>query len=131
MVESQLEYKVVDGRTYWFAPLSRNVKATPKRVDLVQLYDESIMSYSESRYVLQAALPTDESTREPVPFTHPVLLDGQVIGHWKRDSKRDSVIVETTLYRTLDRAEARALDAAVERYGRFMGVPATPSSAPG
>ncbi len=29
------------------------------------------------------------------------------------------------LYRALDGIEAQALDAAVERYGRFLGVPAT------
>jgi hypothetical protein len=37
---------------------------------------------------------------------------------------RKSVVVETFLYRALDRSEARALDAAAERFGRFLGVPA-------
>jgi hypothetical protein len=39
-------------------------------------------------------------------------------------SKKNAVVVETSFYRPLDRVEAQALDAAVERYGRFLGVPA-------
>jgi hypothetical protein len=61
---------------------------------------------------------------ERVMFTHAILLDGQLIGHWRPVSKKSAVVVEASFYRTLDRVEAQALEAAVERYGRFLGVPA-------
>ncbi|MDQ5875189.1 MAG: winged helix DNA-binding domain-containing protein, partial [Actinomycetota bacterium] len=74
--------------------------------------------------MLQAPLATVAIPRDVVVFTHAVLLDGQLIGHWRHVRKRNSVVVETSFYKPLDRLEAQALDAAVERYGRFMGVPA-------
>jgi winged helix DNA-binding protein len=57
-------------------------------------------------------------------FTHAVLLDGRLIGHWKPMRTKDSVTDVTAHYRRLSREESRALDAAVDRYGRFVGVPA-------
>lgn len=122
MVKSQLEHEVVDGRTYWFASPSPGAKAASKVIDLVQGYDECIMSYGESKDVLSAPRPATPGER--VMFTHAILLDGQLIGHWRPVSNKSTVVVETSFYRPLDRVEAQALDAAVERYSRFLGVPA-------
>lgn len=62
---------------------------------------------------------------EVVAFTHAVLLDGRLIGHWRPQRKSKWVIVETSLNGPLARQEAQALGHAAERYGRFLGVPAT------
>jgi hypothetical protein len=123
-VRSKLEHEVVDGRTYWFAASSPGAKAALKVIDLVQGYDECIVSYSESKDVLFGLLAVDAIPDGSVAFTHAVLLNGQLIGHWRPVHERHSVVVKTFLHRPLDRLEARALDAAVERYGRFMGFPA-------
>ncbi len=119
MVQSQLEHEVVDGRTYWFAASPERAAPTSPVVDLVQGYDECIMSYSESKDVLrESAAPGDRTA----PFNHAVLLDGHVIGHWRHAPKTRSVTIETSLYRDLNRRETRALDDAIERYGTFLGV---------
>ena len=123
MVRSRLEHEVVDGRTYWFVDSPPGGKAGSKVIDLVQGYDECIMSYSESKDVLSAPM-APAIPDEKVLFTHAILLDGQLTGHWRHLSKKE-VVVETSLYRPLDRVEAQGLDAAVERFGRFLGVPAT------
>ncbi len=120
MVSSQLEYEVVDDRDYWFAPTSRPTRRTTKVVDLVQGLDECIISYSHSRDALRPVPPTPG---EPTVFAHAILLGGRLIGHWRRDFDKKTVVVEASLYRPLDRSEAGALDAAVERYGSFEGAP--------
>jgi len=117
LAAKELESHVVDGRTYWFGPASRAERDSSKpMVDLVQGYDEIIMSYSESR---------DESFRlGDAPFFNAVLLDGRLVGHWKPTTTRNSVLVETVLNRTLNRAEQNALDAAIDAYGKFVGLTA-------
>jgi hypothetical protein len=124
MVKSDLEHDDIDGRTYWFGSSSPSGKPQQRpRVDLVQGYDEIIMSYSESKDVV-APLKSDLVVRDRRIFLHAILLDGRVIGHWRHDRPKDSVDIEWVLHRSLETAEARALDAAVDRYARFRGVPA-------
>jgi len=118
LVANELESQAVDGRTYWFGPASGAARTPAKLVvDLVQGYDEIIMSYSESR---------DVSFRlGGAPFFNAVLVEGRLIGHWKPRASRNSVLIETVLHRALSREEATALDDAVDRYGKFLGGPVT------
>ena len=122
LIDSELEREVIDGRTYWFATPSNNVKKTTKVVDLVQGYDECIMSYSESRDLL-AGIKELADTRNVQPFLHAILLDGRLIGHWRRVLERGSVAIETSFYRTPGRGEMSAFDNAVENYIRFVARP--------
>jgi len=124
MLQSRLEQEVVDGRTYWFAPSTGGTKRATKTMDLIQGLDECIMSYSESKDVLFTALAKGAVPLGEVVFNHAILLEGTLIGQWKPVYQKDDVIVETFLHRPLHRAEAQALKAAVQRFGRFLGVPA-------
>jgi hypothetical protein len=123
MVREQLEQQVVDGRSYWFAESSPMVNNRPGRIDLVQGYDECVVSYSESKDVLLGRLVSREMLRDRPVFIHAVLLDGRLIGHWRPVPKGKRVVIETSLYRPLDHAGRRALDAAIARYVGFKEGP--------
>ena len=115
MAGSELEHAVIGGRTYWFAP-NASMRFRSGVIDLVQGYDECLMSYSESRDVLVGSAPAQAAA-----LMHAVLLDGQLIGHWKRTEKKDAVEIETSMYRSLSGVEREALQRSAERYGRFLG----------
>lgn len=117
LVAGELKSDVIDGKTYWFGPLPR-ASASPKpAVDLVQGYDEIIMSYGESRDA--SFTPVDSR------LLNTVLLDGRMIGKWKPVAQRNSVVIKTVLNRALTRVEKDALDDAIQAYTRFAGVPLT------
>lgn len=120
MLASELEHKVVGDRTYWFAPPLPSPIPASNAIDLVQVYDECVMSYSESRDAFAGFDPSREPT-----FMHAILLNGRLIGHWKRVERRAAIEVETSFYRSLNRAETEALHKAVDRYSRFLGRPVT------
>jgi hypothetical protein len=115
-VRGEFESTTVDGRTYWWSGSSAMKPSRPK-VDLVQCYDEVIISYTESR----DALVGDVTFRVPRSidgFTHVVLLDGQLLGHWR--IARGAV--ETRLNRKLTSDAAEALTRAIDQYLGFLAA---------
>jgi hypothetical protein len=109
----------VDGRTYWSGARPRIPKGP--YVDLVQCYDEAIISYTETRAVLTTPEVSFAVPRHVDGFTHVVLCDGRLVGHWRvhRSGRGSGVEVETRLARALDEPEEAALAAAVARYKAF------------
>ena len=108
-----------DDRTYWFADAARAPKGP--QVDLVQCYDEAIISYSETRDVLATEQVTFKVPGSSDGFTHVLLCDGVLLGHWRvRRLSRGEVELETRLARAIDDREQAALDAAVARYEQFV-----------
>jgi hypothetical protein len=120
---SRLRREVVDGVDYWFAGSPPTTRPASPQVHLLQGYDEYIVGYSQSRSVLNLAGRTLMQTR-PV-FIGVVILDGQLAGHWKRTVGRDTVAFEVALYEPFDDAQTKALQAAADRHGEFLGRAAT------
>ena len=85
----------------------------------MQCYDETIISYTQSRDVLQTADVAFPVPRSIDGFVHVVLCDGRLLGHWRVARSRDGDAVETRISRTLDDREEAALAAAVARYEEF------------
>lgn len=124
MIESELMHEVVDDRTYWFAasaPIARDPSPT---VYLLPNYDEYIVGYTDRRAALDAPPADRLDARGNVLFNYTIVLDGQIVGTWKRTVTKDAVIVEAAPFAPLSTTEAAALEGAAARYGRFIGLPA-------
>jgi Winged helix DNA-binding domain len=89
------------------------------RVHLVQCYDEAIISYRQSRGVLQTSASSFAVPGHIDGFTHILLLDGRLLGHWRHLRGRGDDRVEIRIERSLGGSERAALDGAIERYRRF------------
>lgn len=121
MVAPHLEQEEIDGVTYWFSAAGPAHGIPTPTVHLLQVYDEYVMGYSESRHVLGPS-GVGRSQPEASRSNLIVVLDGQVAGRWKRTIKSDRVIIETLLYRAFNASETRALQRAADEYGDFLGV---------
>jgi hypothetical protein len=124
-IESDCRTTELDGMTvYSTGPAAAVVDGPRPVVDLVQGYDEIVMSYSESRVLLTGglgALPVSDRSS----FLHTILCDGRLAGHWRHRLGRSGAVVEVQLRRPLTGDERDALEHAVARYGRYLGVPTT------
>jgi hypothetical protein len=126
MVAGQLEHEVVDGLTFWFAAPPAPQAASPSPVvHLLQTFDEYVMGYGESRFVLDLAGRVRPLPPMPGVFAPVVVLDGQVAGRWRRTLTGGAVVVEAALDLPFSEAQARALDLAVNEFGAFLGLPAS------
>jgi hypothetical protein len=123
MLADVLVSEEIDGRTYWSAGTEVQTGPTPPVVDLVQVYDESIMGYSESRDVLLDGRAAGDAGTTTAPLTHSVLIDGHLAGRWTPIRRRAATDIEMSLHRALSDAETDALHAAVARYASFLGTP--------
>ena len=85
---------------------------------MIPMYDEMVSGYRDLRIVLAQPPP-----REGM-LSRPIVIDGRTVGSWKRTVTKRTAIVEATLFTELSAAEATALHAVVERFGRFMQLPA-------
>lgn len=54
-----------------------------------------------------------------------IVLDGRVVATWTRKTTKTGVAIAATAFREVTPAQRRAVDAAVDRYGRFANAPAT------
>jgi hypothetical protein len=52
-----------------------------------------------------------------------MIIDGQVVGTWKRTLSKGSVTVTPKPFTRLGKAENQALAQAAGRYGAFLGLP--------
>jgi len=120
---SRLRQEVVDGVAYWSAasPAPPPGPASPS-VHLLQGYDEYLVGYSQSKSLLNLA--GRKLIQDRPMFNGVAILDGQVAGHWKRTVRRAGVAFEVALYEPFDDARAEALQAAADRQGEFLGLPA-------
>lgn len=57
-------------------------------------------------------------------LSHLVAVDGQLVGGWRRSQQKSHAVASVDLLVPLEPAEHQALEAAVRRYGAFLGLQA-------
>jgi hypothetical protein len=122
MVKSQLVHEVVDDQTYWFSQYAPPAKDISQAAHLLPNYDEYIVGYKERSAVFDASRTKKLGPRGSILFSHTMVLDGRVVGTWKRTMKKDAVIITPSLFTPLNEAETRAFAASANRYGAFLAM---------
>ena len=122
-VRPRLEREVIDGRIHWLSSSTPVVGEGKSVAHLLPAFDEYTVAYKDRGAVLHPS-----HTRWPDAATAvlgpTVILDGRAVGNWKRTLKGGSVVIETSLWATLKRAERNALEEGARRYGEFLGLDA-------
>ena len=131
--------EVVDGVEYLYltetgaasrarAPASLRAEPDgPPRFELLQVFDELFVGYSETRGLID---PDGEyGSVLPIGFSkmmHVVLEDDRLVGRWRRDkrSAKDGggQVLGIQLTRPMSEAELAELERAASRYGDFVGL---------
>jgi hypothetical protein len=124
MVQGALIQEMVDGQTYWLSPDGPVAKAPSPTAYLLPNYDEYLISYRDSRPAFEPEY-TQLFMLRNVVFSHFVVIDGRVVGSWKRTFEKKTVVITLRLFEPLSEAQFHAIHAAAERYGSFLGMPVT------
>lgn len=115
-VGAELECEVDRQGRAWYAAPAPGGALPGTGAFLVPTYDELVIGYKDLKVVLAQAPP-----REGL-LVRPIVIDGLTVGSWKRKLTSTTALIEATLFKRLKRSETQALEAAVERFGRFNGL---------
>jgi len=124
-LDDQVASDEVDGLTFWSAASERSRRPPAARgVHLLQTYDELVVGYTESRFHgdVSGELARQAWTDRTFP-TGVFLLHGRVGGHWRRTIQAKRVRASFHTYGRISDADARTLESAAKRLGRFLGLP--------
>ena len=100
-------------------------KCTHTTVYLLPNYDEYTVGYTDRSAIFDTQHNTKLDSRGNFLFNHVVVINGRVVGTWKRTLKKSEVVIELAPFRKLTKVESRAIADAAERYGKFLGLSAS------
>ncbi len=121
MMGDALAREVIDGRAYWAVPSMVKRWRTPL-VHLLPNYDELFIGHKDRSALGVRLASVDLVTGGDAVTAYVVVVDGQLVGGWKRAPAAKSVAVEIELLVRLTPPERRALETATRRYGAFLGA---------
>jgi len=122
LVTPQLMHEVVDGQAYWFSMSTPPANDLPQTIYLLPNFDEYTVGYTDRSAVIDVSDATKFDTRGNV-LNPTIVMDGRVVGTWKRTLKKDAVIITPNLFAHLNEDETRAFVASANRYGAFLDLP--------
>lgn len=115
----ELQSAEVAEKTYYFTP-GRRAALEPPVAHLLPNYDEQLIAYRFRENSVDESLSGRVSHPEGVFDGHLLLMNGLLIGGWRRELSKTTVEVDVTLLRKLTGAEQRALRVAAARYAGFI-----------
>jgi hypothetical protein len=124
MAKPHLVQEVIGGQTYWLASsaiAAESAKDASPIAYLLPAYDEYTVAYKDRSAVLKPLYARLASTGNGI-FNPIIVVDGQVVGTWKRTLKKDALAITPSPFAKLTKAETRAIAAAAGRYGEFLGA---------
>lgn len=122
MMGSELEREVIDGRAYWSVPSTVKRWRAPM-VHLLPNYDELFIGHKDRSALGERLASVDLVTGGDALTAYVIVVDGQLVGGWRRMPTAKSVAVELKFLVRLSARERAALGAAARRYAAFLGVP--------
>jgi hypothetical protein len=118
-IKDQMQHEELNGDDYWYMPTRSPAKPASPTAYLLSVYDEYIIGYHDRSMIAQAEVAARLFTMGNA-LTAVVVIDGQIIGTWRRALNKDTAVIEMNPFRPLTKAEQRAVAAAAQRYGEFL-----------
>lgn len=124
-LKGQVEEVTVEDKTYYF-PSNTDLKAEPSPASYaLPGFDEYLLGYRQ-----RDAIIDPQYFERVVPggngiFFLTIVIDGRIVGTWKRTFKKGTVVITTSPFTSLSKQEQIAFEAAAQQYGDFLGMPVT------
>lgn len=119
MAKRSLVQENINGQTYWLASSTPTTKDPSPTAYLLPAFDEYTVAYKDRSAVLDPKYTKQANSGNGMLYPT-IVVDGKVVGTWKRALKKDALAISPSPFAKLKRAETRALAEAANRYGKFL-----------
>ena len=102
---------------YWMSP---DLDVSARGVYLLPGFDELILGYKDRTASLDAKYEPQICPGGNGVFQPTIVVDGKVVGTWKRAIKKGRLVVTANPFKTLSKAK---LKTPAKHYGRYMNMP--------
>lgn len=123
ILKPQFVEEMFDGKTYWYDPSVSPVQEKSPAAHLLPNYDEYFIGFKDRSAIGEIVRQFNLDANDPAFIAHIIIIDGQIVGGWKRTFKKDAVMIELNLIAKLTKAENLAILAAIEQYSKFLDLP--------
>jgi hypothetical protein len=120
-VNPKLLEETIDGMTYWSAETRFGEWESSQELFILPSYDEYLVSYKDRSAALNPQYKWLLKAENHLRST--IIIDGQVIGNWKRTFKKGAVKIEARFARDLSSSERQRYEDAVHCYAKFLEKP--------
>jgi hypothetical protein len=108
----------LEGKTYFLSPTPPVARRRSPAVHLLPYYDELVVAFKDRGALVDSAVPAKSS----VTLSPSVLVDGRIVGGWRRTLGEREVAIVAQLFRPLSSAEHKGLARAAARYASSLGL---------
>lgn len=117
LAAKQLERVDIDGKTFW---RSGSAPSAPgPSAHLLPNYDEFFIGYRDRSAIGRRLGNVGSVTGGSTLINHVLVVDGQLVGGWKRTVVDDAIVLKASLFTRLARSERDRLDEAVRAFATF------------
>ncbi|MDO7877311.1 winged helix DNA-binding domain-containing protein [Hymenobacter sp. ASUV-10] len=122
LAQSALTSVTIEGNTYWLAD-TLPPQLPPPQAYLLPGFDELMLGYTDRSAALA---PQHRPLLNPTNggiLSATMVLDGQVVGTWRRTLRKKGVTVELSPFEPLTAGQRELLEPALARYAAYLGRP--------
>ena len=124
LVDSGLERLTIGDTEHWIAA---DAPPPPRRAlsaHLLPNYDEYFIGFRDRSAIGRRVRDTSSVTGGNALIPHVILVNGELVGIWRRTFEKERVLVTLEAHTALTRRELDLVAAEVRRFGRFLDRPA-------
>lgn len=104
---------------YWFFDLPASSGDEKNTAHLLPAFDEFLISYRD-RIASMLSVNFKKAVSNNGIFRPVIVLDGQVVGLWRRTIKKEKAVIETELFGPGNKVIRRQIEKGMEAYGLFL-----------
>ena len=119
----RLERQVIGDETYWLEPAAQPRRKRSPTAHLLPNYDEYFIGFKDRSAIGERLSLAEDAMVGDALRAHVIVVDGQLVGGWKRTLTKAAVVVELTLLVRLIKPEREAVVEAAQALGDFLELP--------